>query len=143
MPLNDLKPDPKPTMVGGIGRPKPKSGKRAAKARREEIRAAKVGPCIVCLYLGVQQELPSSLHHVCAKSIGGYDGEWHEASVCGDGTNGHHGLIEAHDHETCQAFAIALKRYDLETFRQAIAEMGIDRFARRYKIALPALKAAA
>ena len=42
-----------------------------------------------------------------------------------------------------QAFAIALKRYDLETFQQAIAEMGIDRFARRYKIALPALRSAA
>lgn len=127
----DFKAAPSP---GGIGRKKPRSPKRASPERWEQIRAAKLGPCLVCRWLGVKQELPSTLHHCVAKSLGGSDTEANCAPVCGDGVRGHHGLLEAHDPETCQAFAAALQQWDDQAYSYAVSKLGEDGFCRRYKV---------
>lgn len=123
---------------GGIGLAKPKGSRRfrekASPQRWAEIRAKKLGPCYVCVYRGETQELDSSLHHVVAKSLGGSDTEANVAPACGDGTTGHHGLLEAHDPETCRAFAAALQKFDDAAYAYAISKLGEDGFLRRYKV---------
>lgn len=128
------KPDPKPETTKKPGRPKRAMRQRAGRERWEEIRAKKLGPCVVCLYLGLVQPLPSSLHHTVSKSLGGSDCESNCVSVCGDGTTGHHGLIEAHDADTCRAFAAAIQLWDGDAYSYAIHKLGEDGFLRRYKV---------
>lgn len=129
-----FRPDPKTVTDGGIGRKKPKARQRAGRDRWEEIRARKLGDCLVCRWLGVKQTLPSTLHHIVAKSLGGSDTEANVAPVCGDGTVGHHGFLEAHDPATCQAFAAALQQWDDQAYSYAVEKLGEDRFLRRYKV---------
>lgn len=138
MSLTGCKPDPKPVTSGGIGRPKPKSRRRASKAEWAELYALKIGPCVVCRFLGRKQELRSSLHHVIAKSLGGEDVPENLVPVCGDGTTGDHGLLEAHDPETCQVFLAAVRRFDPEAYRYALVGLGPDRLARRYHVRIGA-----
>lgn len=121
---------------GGIGKPKRKSRKRAGKERWAEIRAKKLGPCVVCAWLDEKQELPSTLHHPVSKSLGGADTESNAVSLCGDGTTGHHGLVEAHDAVTCRAFADAIQNLDGHAYSYAIQHLGEDGFLRRYVKAL-------
>lgn len=117
---------------GGIGKPKRKSRKRASAQRWEEIRAKKLGPCLVCQWLGETQQHSSSLHHVVAKSLGGSDCESNVVSLCGDGVQGHHGLVERHDAETCRVFADAIQNLDGHAYSYAVQHLGEDGFARRY-----------
>lgn len=82
----------------------------------------------------MKQTLASSLHHVISKSLGGDDCEENSVSVCGSGTTGHHGLLEAHDPETCRAFAAAVQQYDDAAYAYAVSTLGEDRFLARYKV---------
>lgn len=137
--LDRFTPDPKPTpTAGGIGRPKPKLPRRfrvvASNSEWEAIREAKIGPCLVCMWLGQEQLLPSSLHHIVPRSQGGDDLKENLVAVCGDGTSGHHGLLEAHDGETSRAFAAALQRYDGAAYAYAIETLGELRYLQRYKV---------
>ena len=137
MPLNGpAQPDFKPERTpGGIGNPKAKSFKRASPQRWQEIRERRLGPCYVCLELGVEQELSSTLHHVVAKSLGGHDTEGCVVPLCGDGVRGHHGLVERHDVESCQALARYIQREDDLAYSYAIQHLGENGFLRRYKVA--------
>lgn len=75
LPVVDVRPDPKPSTVEGIGRPKPPRGWRTRgrkMATREEwaaIRAAKIRECRICeTLIG-----PMELHHLVPRSMGGDD----------------------------------------------------------------------
>lgn len=114
--------------------PKKRGRQVASRERWEQIRARKLGPCVVCLWIGEVQTLPSSLHHSVSRSLGGSDCESNCVSVCGDGTTGHHGLIEAHDQATCQAFAAAIQVCDEDAYSYAVDKLGEDGFLRRYKV---------
>lgn len=46
--------------------------------------------------------------------------------LCGDGTRGHHGLIEAHDHETCRALAAYLTENRSDTMEYLSRKLGGD-----------------
>lgn len=91
----DVRPDPKPATEGGIGRPKPKHGKRWRKvASRTEwaaIVAAKYGPCRVC----TRSYVRVSYHHLVPRSLGGDDVAENIVPLCGDGVTGCHGEIES------------------------------------------------
>ena len=128
-------PDPKPARSpGGTGRPKKPSPKRASQARWVKIRERKMGACYVCRWLDVRQELPSTLHHVVSKSLGGSDTEGNVVPLCGSGTTGHHGLVEAHHAPTCQALAAAIQAWDDLVYRYAVGKLGEDGWLRRYKV---------
>lgn len=134
-----FRPDPKPEpSPGGIGRPKSKQPRRFRKVASSSdwvrLREAKLAPCLVCLWLGEAQTRLSTLHHVVSKSLGGDDVEENLVSLCGDGTTGHHGLLEDHDPETCRAFAAALQQYDGAAYAYAIEKLGEDGFARRHHV---------
>lgn len=136
---SDVFPDPRPARsAGGIGRAKSVRTRRfrqvASTSAWDLIHEAKDGPCLVCLWLGVEQLLPSSLHHVVSKSLGGDDVEENVVSLCGDGTKGHHGLIEAHDGETCRLFAAALQQFDSAAYAYAVERLGELRFLNRYQV---------
>lgn len=123
---------------GGIGQKKLKGPRnfrvKASPARWREIRDRKLGPCLVCTHLGVEQGAPSTLHHVVAKSLGGSDTESNCVPLCGTGTSGCHGRVEAHEPDTCQAFAVALQLLDDDAYAYAIGKLGEDGFFRRYKV---------
>jgi hypothetical protein len=107
---------------------------KASAERWEQIRAAKLGVCLVCRWFGEKQQLPSSLHHVVSKSLGGSDTEANCVSVCGDGVSGHHGALEARDPAVCQAFASALQLWDDAAYSYAVDKLGEDGFLRRHRV---------
>lgn len=122
----------------GIGMPKHDGPRRfrekASPERWAEIRKAKLGECVVCRWFQTKQQLPSSLHHVVPKSQGGSDCESNCVPVCGDGVTGHHGLLEAHDQPTCQAFAAAIQLFDPAAYSYAIEKLGEYGFLKRYHV---------
>lgn len=126
----------------GIGMPKKgnkleqgRSFRKVASATElAEIRAEKLGPCLVCMYLGVRQEYASTLHHVVPRDRGGDDVADNMVSACGHGTVGHHGGIEAHDTETCRLFAAALQQFDPDAYVYALEHLGEDGFLRLYHV---------
>ena len=128
-------PDWKPDQLAraGAGK-KPYRRKVAGRKRWEQIRDAKLGPCVICTWLGVKQELPSSLHHAVPKDRGGADCESNCVPVCGDGTRGHHGRLEAGDPQACQAFAAAIQEYDGDAYSYAVEKLGEDGFLRLYRV---------
>lgn len=106
----------------------------AGRKRWEQIRSSKMGPCVVCLWRGETQPLPSSLHHAVPKDRNGADTEANCVPVCGDGTTGHHGDIEAGRASVCQDFAAAIQEYDGEAYSYCIDKLGEDGFLRLYKV---------
>lgn len=69
----------------------------------EQLRRIKLAPCRVC----GETWLPT-LHHLVPRSLGGDDVPDNLVPVCGHGTRGCHGLIEAHDPETLARLRAAL-----------------------------------
>lgn len=135
--LDRFSPDPKPKRsAGGIGRPKGNGPRRfrvvAGASEWDRLHEAKDGPCLVCVWTGAEQLLPSSLHHVVPRSQGGDDCEENLIPLCGDGTKGHHGLVEAHEAHTCRLTAAAVQQYDGAAYAYAIEKLGELRFLRRY-----------
>ena len=63
-----------------------------------------------------------SLHHIHRHPRD--DVEPNLVMLCGHGTVGHHGLIEAHDRLTCQALGIYLIRYRLDTMEYLGLKLG-------------------
>jgi hypothetical protein len=75
--------------------PKPPRRVKATLAEWKRIRDEKLGPCRVC------GSHPTTLHHILSKSLGGDDIADNLVAVCGSGTTGCHGLIEAFDPWAC------------------------------------------
>jgi hypothetical protein len=127
----DLRPEPSP---GGVGQKKAKGSRRfrvkASPEQWKKLRAQKLVPCLVCQYLGVEQNGDSELHHVCARSLGGSDVAANLASVC----RRHHQLIEGRDPETCRLFAAAVQKFDDDAYAYAIETLGEDVWTRRYYV---------
>ncbi len=138
--LRSFRPDPRPEPTpGGVGQKKSKNKWRgrtvATPEQWKKLRAKRLGPCYVCAWLGVEQKLESSLHHVVSKSLGGDDIARNLVPVCGDGTRGHHGDLEAHRPVACRALAGAIAMWDDQAYAYAVGKLGEDGFLRRYKVA--------
>jgi hypothetical protein len=78
--------------------PKPPRRVKATLAEWKRIREDKLGPCRVC------GSHPTSLHHILPKSLGGDDIADNCAPLCGTGTTGCHGRIEAFEPWACTIF---------------------------------------
>lgn len=127
-------PDFKADQLARVATKKPYRRKVAGRKRWEQIRASKLGPCILCTWLDEKQPLPSTLHHVVPRDRNGADTEANLVSLCGSGTTGHHGAIEGGDHFACQTFADALANLDGEAYSYATSKLGEDGFLRMYKV---------
>ena len=55
-----------------------------------------------------------NLHHVLPRSQGGDDVRANLSWLCGSGTTGHHGRVEARDPEALRAFLLTLRPDTLE-----------------------------
>jgi hypothetical protein len=83
--------------------------------------------CRVCGRPGV------SLHHILSRGLGGDDVEENLAWLCGSGTTGCHGLIEAHDPVACYCFGDALLNTEVEYVLDRLGtEPGFNFLVRRY-----------
>lgn len=126
-------PDWKPDQLARAGaRKKPYRRKVAGRKRWEQIRDSKLGPCVLCQWQGVQQLLPSSLHHVVPRDRNGADTESNLVSLCGEGTTGCHGRIEARDKAACRDFVDALANLDGDAYSYAIQHLGEYGFLNMY-----------
>jgi len=86
MPIRGVKSDPKP-----LPRPKRKWRKRATKKEWEALRTEKLHgwACRTCWAPA------ESLHHLLPRSLGGDDVADNLVGLCGSGTTGCHGKVEA------------------------------------------------
>lgn len=110
----------------------------ASRKQWEAIREARLGPCLLCAWLGVQQMLPSTLHHVVPRDRFGDDVAENLVSLCGDGTTGCHGRIEARDDIACRAFAEMLPHSAEDSYAYATTKMGDDAFLRLCRVSFGA-----
>jgi hypothetical protein len=106
----------------------------ASRKQWEALRAERLGPCLLCAWLGGPQAFPSSLHHVVPRDRFGDDVAENLVPLCGDGTTGHHGLIEAGDGDVCRAFAEMLPHFAEDSYAYATQKMGDDGFLRLYRV---------
>lgn len=83
------RPDPKPERRKKADRPEWDTITDAVKARDGE-------GCLLCGAPDVTR------HHVLSRSLGGDDAAENVILLCGSGTTGCHGLVEAHDPEVCE-----------------------------------------
>lgn len=79
---------------------------KANRREWERLRARKIGPCRVCGK--TKRKIKITLHHLVPRSLGGDDFEDNLVPLCGDGTTGCHGLIEAHHPRACASLRRAL-----------------------------------
>jgi hypothetical protein len=108
----------------------PKPAKKRIKANSDEwqrLRKAKLDWCRVCN----TNPFSMTLHHLVPKSLGGDDVMDNLVPLCGSGTTGCHGLIEARDEWACsllgQRLAVKERAYVLE-------KKGPDFLARYYGV---------
>lgn len=86
----------------------------------------KGGVCRVC---GTQWY--RSLHHVVSRSLGGDDVADNLVPLCGTGTTGCHGLVEAGDPWACTRLA---ERLSAGEWRYVVGKKGVGFMERRYGI---------
>ena len=90
--------------------PKPEPRIRATADGWVKLRTEKLGPCRVC-----QTPFKPTLHHIVSKSLGGDDVADNLVPLCGSGTTGCHGLVEAREPWACsllgQRFTAAERAY--------------------------------
>ena len=79
-----------------MGDPKPPARIRATADEWVKLRTEKLGPCRVC-----QTPFKPTLHHLLARSLGGDDVADNLVPLCGSGTTGCHGLVEAREPWAC------------------------------------------
>ena len=124
MSLEGVRPYPKSEQTSARRDPK---RTRPSDRRMREMRDAKQGPCRLC---GSPE--PNSLHHVIPRSAG--LGAWSESNLtplCGTGTTGCHGLIEARNPAACKSLASRLT--DAE-YAYVVHHMGEGWIERRYGV---------
>lgn len=114
---------------------------RRVKADQNEwvqLRNRKLGPCRCCgkhmlavypAYPWNESGLESSLHHVVPKSLGGDDVAENLVPLCGSGTTGCHGLVEARDPWACTLLGERLTSVERD---YALAKKGSDWLQRYY-----------
>lgn len=100
---------PKPSSGGGIGKKKPVKNKRthASPERIAEIRAKKCQECRLC---GVTSNV--NAHHLISRAQGGPWTMWNIVGLCGSGTTGCHGLVEARDKAACHLLRTLLTDHE-------------------------------
>lgn len=96
----------------------------------EKLQDERQGPCLVCRHLGRTQLLASTLHHVVPRSRGGDDAAVNLVPLCGDGTRGHHGDVEARTGLTSRWLAEAVQQYEPAVYAYAVEKLGEDGWLR-------------
>ncbi len=87
--------------------PKPLKRHKADIDEWKIIRRLKSGRCRVC------GNLPTTLHHLIGKDLGGDDLPANMVPLCGSGTSGCHGLVEEFDLKACQTLRISLTEQEI------------------------------
>jgi len=89
--------------------PRPPRRTKATLAEWKRLRQQKLAgkTCRVC------DEPAETLHHLVPKSLGGDDVANNLVGVCGSGTTGCHGLVEARNSVACRALGDALTSDEL------------------------------
>lgn len=102
--------------------PKPASRQVASLSDWEKLRRQKLGPCRIC------GGVPSTLHHLIPRSLRGDDVAENLVSLCGHGTGGHHGLIEAMDMDARTALRHNLRPDELRYVLRKRGSEFLDRY---------------
>lgn len=121
MALHEAKPFPKAAQVPA-GKPRRTS---ASRKRIAEIRAAKVDeqPCRVC-----RRPENVTAHHLIPRSLGGMWNQDNIVPLCGHGTAGCHGDIEARHPDACGALRLSLTDAEYAYVVETAGEGFLDRY---------------
>ena len=121
MALEEARPFPKAAQVPA------KKARRtdASRARIAEIRAKKVDgqPCRVC-----NTFVRVSAHHLIPRSLGGIWTESNIVPLCGHGTAGCHGDVEARHLDACARLRLSLTDAELSYVVHKAGENFLDRY---------------
>lgn len=102
--------------------PKPLRRHRADRLEWERIVHWKLGPCRVC------GEGGTTLHHLVPRSLGGDDVADNIVPLCGDGTRGCHGAVEARDHQALRELRLSLTPGELKYVLRKKGSDFLDRY---------------
>jgi hypothetical protein len=106
--------------------PKPARRVKADQNEWQRLRAEKIAMCRVCA-----EKIGSTLHHLVSKSLGGDDMADNLVPLCGSGTTGCHGLIEARDAWACSLLG---QRLTAEERAYVVVKKGAGFMARYYGV---------
>jgi hypothetical protein len=108
--------------VSGTPDPKPRPRIRATTNQWKAIRARKLigRPCRLC------GDPATNLHHIVPRSQGGDDVAANLVEICGSGTTGHHGLVEARDPATRSALRALLTAEEVAYVRERKGDAWLD-----------------
>lgn len=123
-----------------LARPeKPARRLKAGRTRWAEIREKKLGTCRVCLFVienvreahGMGLDVLAfkpTLHHLVGKDFLGSDTEANLVPLCGDGTKGHHGLVQRLDRASCAALRRMLSDEEYSYIAAKAGEGYLERY---------------
>ena len=105
--------------------PKPPKRVKADQNEWQRIRARKLTgwPCRIC-----DAEKADSLHHIVPKSLGGDDVSDNLVPLCGSGTTGCHGLVEARDVWACSLLGARLTAAERRYVRTVKGAVFLERY---------------
>lgn len=106
------------------GSPDPKPPKRVVASLNswESLRYQKLGPCRIC------GKVPATLHHLVPRSLRGDDVAENLVPLCGHGTQGCHGDVEAHRPEAVAALRQALRPEELKYILTLKGSVFLERY---------------
>jgi hypothetical protein len=103
--------------------PKPSARFQATTLQWVELRKQKMGPCRVC------GQVPTTLHHLVSRSLRGSDVVENLVPLCGSGTHGCHGAVEARRPDALKALRENLR---VEEVKYILDTKGEDFLSRYY-----------
>lgn len=101
--------------------------RRATRQEWASIIAAKRGPCRICGRTWVRM----NYHHLIPRSLGGHDTEPNIVPLCGSGTEGCHGSVEA---RAPIALRILASKLTDDEHAHVVGEMGEGAMARLFGV---------
>jgi 5-methylcytosine-specific restriction endonuclease McrA len=87
---------------------KPPQRLQASTRQWVELRKQKLGPCRIC------GQVPATLHHLVSRSLRGSDVAENLVPLCGSGTHGCHGAVEARRPDALKALRDNLRADELK-----------------------------
>lgn len=111
-----------------LGQRKPYRRRVASAKTWARLQDERQGPCLVC------GQAPCTLHHVVPRDRFGDDIADNLVPLCGDGTSGCHGLVEAGDAETLRMLAEAIQADEPAVYAYAVEKLGEDGWLRLFKV---------
>lgn len=114
-----------------LGSTRKRYRRKAASAKTwEKLRDERLGPCLLCRYLGIKQASPSELHHCVPRDRFGDDAADNLVSLC----RTHHRHVEDRVGHMSVLLAEAIQRDEPAVYAYAVEKLGEDGWLRLHSV---------